>query len=114
MRVRVSETPEIPLPEQFLTMRRLAGRDQNNAEISVTWVKIWGRHRKMRSDNTTRVYYFLEGTGEFKLGDGEPFAIGKDDLVTIPRGTPYEFTGHMTYLVMNGPAHMRGDDIVME
>lgn len=114
MRVRVSETPEIPLPEQSLTMKRLANRDQHGPDISVTWVKIWGHHRKMRSDNTTRVYYFLEGTGEFKLGDGEPFTIQKDDLVVIPRGTPYEFTGHMTYLVMNGPAHVRGDDIVME
>ncbi len=41
----------------------------------MTWVQIDGWHRKMRSDNTTRVYYFLDGTGEFKLGDGEAFPV---------------------------------------
>lgn len=114
MRVRVSEVPEVPLPAQHLTMRRLAGRDQHGPDISVTWVQIDGRHRKMRSDHTTRVYYFLDGTGEFKLGDGQPFGVAKDDMVVIPKGTPYEFTGTLTYLVMNGPAFKQGDDVVME
>ncbi len=35
-------------------------------------------------------------------------------MVVIPRGTPYEFTGTLTYLVMNGPAFKQGDDVVME
>ena len=32
-------------------------------------------------------------------------------MVVVPRGTPYEFRGEITYLVVNGPAFVEGDDV---
>jgi hypothetical protein len=35
------------------------------------------------------------------------------DAVFIPRGTPYEFGGEMTYLVINAPAFVPDSDRVL-
>ena len=32
------------------------------------------------------------------------------DVVVVPRDTPYAFEGEMTYLVVNGPGFVDGDD----
>ena len=82
--------------------------------LSITWVRIWGDHRRMRTDEADRAYYVIDGTGSFQVGDEPEAAVGAGDVVLIPSGIAYAFTGQMTYLVMNGPAFRDGSDIVVE
>ena len=40
--------------------------------------------------------------------------VREGDLVFIPKGKPYSFSGDMTYLVINVPAFVPGSDITIE
>lgn len=91
-------------------MRALVRSDDHGPDVSLTWVRLSGRHRRLRTERSTRIYYVLGGTATFAVGDQPQFEVRADDAVTIPRGTSYEFWGEMTYLVINAPAFMDGDD----
>jgi mannose-6-phosphate isomerase-like protein (cupin superfamily) len=73
-------------------------------------VQLSGRHRRLKTRRSTRVYYVLDGSARFAIGDDEPFEARSGDAVVVPRDTPYEFDGTMTYLVINGPGYAAGDD----
>ncbi len=101
-------------PERSLVLRRAITAEAHSEAISVTWVSIAGHHDRVVNHESDRVYYVIDGTGRFQVGDGtpiEPVAVG--DFVFIPRGTSYEFEGEMRYLVMNGPAFRAGADTVL-
>jgi mannose-6-phosphate isomerase-like protein (cupin superfamily) len=114
MRIRVEDVPEIREEGYPLVMKKVIHRDDHSQDISITWVEIWGHHQRMVCDISDRPYYIIQGEGVFQLGDGEPFEVSGGDFVFIPRGVPYEFSGHMTYLVMNGPAFLPGSDQVID
>jgi mannose-6-phosphate isomerase-like protein (cupin superfamily) len=81
--------------------------------ISVTWVRIWGRHERVVNSSCDRVYYIISGSGRFQVGDAPAGSAEAGDFVFIPRDTSYEFEGSMTYIVMNGPAFTPGSDRVL-
>ena len=114
MRIALTDVPELTAPEDAVVMRALVRRPEHGADLSVTWVRLDGRHRRLRTDRSTRVYHVLDGEATFVLGDGDPFAIGAGDTVVVPRGMPYELSGALTYLVINGPAFAEGDDVYEE
>lgn len=101
-------------PENALVYRRLVEGAVHGPDISVTWIKINGRHRRLVCEASDRVYYILSGKGMFTLGAAVPALAETGDTVFIPRGTPYAFEGDMTYLVMNGPAFRPGTDHYLE
>lgn len=111
MRIRLDEVSETLEPENNLVARPLVSGTDHGSDLSVTWIRLRGRHRRLRTDRSTRVYYVLAGSASFRLGDGKDLAVEAGDTIVIPRGTPYEFAGEMTYLVMNGPAFVDGDDV---
>jgi L-gulonate 3-dehydrogenase len=108
--VRHDEAAEIAVAEDALAMRQLVTA-AHEAGMSVTWVELAGRHRRLRTERSTRVYYVLRGSATFVLGDGPRLEAKEGDAVVVPRGTSYEFEGEMTYLVLNAPAFVEGDDI---
>jgi mannose-6-phosphate isomerase-like protein (cupin superfamily) len=110
-RVSRDDVPAIAAPEDAVVMRPLVQRAEHGPDLSVTWVRLQGRHRRLRTNRSTRVYYVLDGDATFVLGDGDPFAVAAEDTVIVPRGVPYEFWGQMTYVVINGPAFVDGDDV---
>ena len=112
MIIRIENLPDITEPGYPLIMRQVVTRDKA-AGLSVTWVQIWGEHPGMRTDEADRVYYVIEGTGSFKVGDEPSGDVAAGDVVLIPRGIPYWFSGDMTYLVMNGPAFRPGSDVLV-
>lgn len=114
MIIREQDVPEIREEGYPLVMKKIIHGDGHSKDISITWVKIWGHHKKMVCDVSDRAYYIVEGEGEFQVGDGEPGEVTAGDFVFIPKGVPYVFDGHMTYLVMNGPAFVPGSDKVLE
>jgi len=105
------DSPEIAGPLDAVVMRPLVRAAVHGGDLSLTWVRLDGRHRRLRTDRSTRVYYVLEGEATFIVGDAPEFRAGEDDTVVVPAGTPYEFWGEMTYLVVNGPAFVDGDDV---
>jgi mannose-6-phosphate isomerase-like protein (cupin superfamily) len=114
MIIHLEDVPEEAQPERSMALRRVITAGAHSAAISVTWVNIAGRHERVQNDESDRVYYVIEGTGRFQVGDGAPIDdVASGDFVFIPRGTPYEFEGEMHYLVMNGPAFRPGSDAVL-
>jgi mannose-6-phosphate isomerase-like protein (cupin superfamily) len=109
--IRSADVPEIDEPSNDLVMRRLVDAATGGGDLSVTWVRISGSHRPLRTDASTRLYYVLDGGGWFSLGDDPRFDIAAGDTVVVPRGTAYALGGELTYLVVNGPAFREGDDV---
>lgn len=81
--------------------------------LSVTYIKHWSRHRRMRCDESDRVMFVVEGDAVIEIEGEQPEALSKGDFALIPRGTPYEFRGDFTYLVINAPAFRQGSDVVL-
>ena len=110
MLIRLDDVPEIAEPSNDLVMRQLVDSTSGEGNLSVTWVRLAGRHRRLRTDHSTRLYYVVEGDGWFALGEEPEVAIHAGDVVVVPRGTTYALGGELTYLVVNGPAFVPGDD----
>jgi mannose-6-phosphate isomerase-like protein (cupin superfamily) len=111
MLVRLADVPEIEEPSNDLVLRRLVDAESGEGNLSVTWVRLAGRHRQLRTDRSTRLYYVVEGEGWFVLGDEPEVAVRMGDIVVVPRGTAYQLGGELTYLVVNGPGFVSGDDV---
>lgn len=111
MVIHLDDVPEIDEPSNNLVMRRLVDASTGEGDLSVTWVRLSGWHRRLRTDRSTRVYYVVEGEGRFALGDEPEAAISAGDTVVVPRGARYALGGDLTYLVVNGPAFHPGDDV---
>lgn len=101
-------------PENRLTYRRIVRRDRHGAGLSLTWIALRGRHRRLVCRESDRVYYILSGSASFVLGDAPAQQANAGDSVFIPRGTAYGFEGDIDYLVMNGPAFRPGSDEYLE
>ena len=122
--VRLSDVPEVAVlgrESNPLVMKKAIGssaRDPNfkmpvsTDGLSVTYIKHWSRHRRIRCDESDRVMFVVEGETVVQIGDEPPTRLGAGDFAVIPRGTPYEFSGDFTYLVINAPAFREGSDIV--
>jgi mannose-6-phosphate isomerase-like protein (cupin superfamily) len=113
MIIRMEDVPDILQPPRPLRMKKVINQSLSE-HISLTWVNIWGRHEKVVCDRSDRVYYIISGSAEFQVGDDASERVGPGDVVFIPRGVPYVFEGHMTYVVMNGPGFVEGSDRVVE
>jgi mannose-6-phosphate isomerase-like protein (cupin superfamily) len=115
MIIKTKDLADITEEGYPLVMKKVIHRDQHSQDISVTWVKIWGHHKKMVCDISDRAYYIIEGDGKFQVGDDAEWGqVTAGDFVFVPRGVPYVFDGDMTYLVMNGPAFLPGSDVELE
>ena len=112
--IRPGELPLEAEPENGLSYRRIVRRDRHGAGLSMTWVSLRGRHRRLVCHESDRVYYILSGKASFRLGEQPGQSIGAGDSVFIPRGTAYGFEGEIDYLVMNGPAFRSGSDEYLE
>jgi mannose-6-phosphate isomerase-like protein (cupin superfamily) len=112
--IRPGDLPLESEAENPLTYRRIIRRDRHGAGISMTWIRLRGRHRRLLCHESDRVYFILAGSAEFRLGDRPAEKTVAGDSVFIPRGTPYDFDGEMDYLVMNGPAFLPDSDVYLD
>jgi mannose-6-phosphate isomerase-like protein (cupin superfamily) len=121
--VRLSEVPELAEigPDiDTLVMKKAIGSNKsdpnfrmqvNTDSLSLTYIKIFGRLRRIRCDESDRAMFIVEGHAIVKVGDEEPAHVTAGDFVLIPKGTPYEFKGNLTYVVVNSPAYREGSDL---
>ena len=110
MLVRPEDVARVVERDNAVVMRALVPSSSVEGDVSITWVELAGRHRRLKTLRSTRVYYVLDGEAQFVVGDDDSFVARRGDVVVIPRGTFYEFEGEMTYLVVNGPGYVDGDD----
>ncbi|MDD3648012.1 MAG: cupin domain-containing protein [Candidatus Dojkabacteria bacterium] len=75
------------------------------------------RHGKVKDLKSDRVYYIVEGKGEFQVKNVE-FRVKETDVVIVPRNTPYDFEnkgeGKLKVLLINCPAFERENSIKLE
>jgi len=108
--VRGNEKESIVEAQNHLTLRTLACVEEHGREVSVTWVRIDGRHLRLRNLRTTRIYYVLDGMIVFEVNSEQPVALSAGDLLVLSPGDDYALEGAGSYLVINGPAFEVGDD----
>jgi Mannose-6-phosphate isomerase len=97
MIIKTKDLPELDGERNPLVMKKVIQREDQSEDISITWVKIWGYHKKLVCHVSDRAYYIIEGTGEFNVEGYPTGKVNKGDHVFIPKGVPYDFEGHMTY-----------------
>jgi mannose-6-phosphate isomerase-like protein (cupin superfamily) len=115
MIIRQREIVQQPLGQKPVLLKPLLTREGHTESLSVTWVQMAGRCcQQMTCHLSDRVYYLLSGTGEFQVGDDPLEQVAEGDLVFIPKGVSYSFSGQMSYLVINVPAFVPGSDVTIE
>ncbi len=97
-------------PSNQLRLQSLVTAAEHGGDISITWVQIAGRHRRLRTQRSTRVYALLAGELTIELDDAPAAAIPVGGVAVVPRGAFYALEGTGTYLVINAPAFVDGDD----
>jgi mannose-6-phosphate isomerase-like protein (cupin superfamily) len=112
--VRIADVLALSEPDNDLLLRALVAAQDSDGDISVTWVQLSGRHRRLRTTRSTRVYLVLTGAVTVRLAGGAPELLEAGQLVVVSAGTPYELSGVGTYLVINAPAFRPGDDEYLE
>ena len=108
--IRLGDVDAVTEPANALRLRTLVTAEEFGPDVSVTWVQIAGRHRRLRTERSVRVYAVLSGVLRFQVGDEESVLVSSGELIVIPRATPYELAGTGGYLVINAPAFADGDD----
>ena len=114
MHIRATDPPVIEEADNGLVMRRLVNRETHWNAVSATWVRLDGRHQRLRNDHVDRIYYLLEGSATFDMGGERVGPVQAGDAVLIPRGEPYELEGTLTYLVISAPATHPDDNVYLE
>ncbi len=72
-------------------IRGKAYSDINNFQgASAALFDVTGRHGKVKSSASNRVYLVLRGRGRFMIKD-EIIAVEKTDVIIVPKNTPYEY-----------------------
>src|SRR5690348_12262003 len=115
----VPELAEIGPDIDTLVMKKAVGspsRDPNfkmhvaTESLSVTYITIFGRLRRITCHESDRVMFIVKGQAIVQVGDDAPSHVNPGDMVLIPKSTPYEFKGDLTYVVINSPAYREGSD----
>ena len=84
-----------------------------NTEFSAAFVEINGEHGTLKCLNEDRIYFIVEGEGRFIINDEET-SITAQDLVFIPKNTPYDLIGSFKYLLICSPEFNSEDDVFLK
>ncbi len=106
----VAGAPQTDEAANAAWVRPLVRLEEGGSSLSLTWVSLRGRHERLVSWRTPRLYFVLSGELSFTLADADPVTLTAEELLVVPRGCPYHLEGHGTYLVANTPAFETGDD----
>jgi len=88
--------------------------DFNRASVAV--FEVTGRHGKVKSLMSDRVYLVLEGKGEFIINE-EVIPVEKDDVIIIPKNTPYDYRaveGTLKLYLVHAPAYDEKKEVKLE
>ena len=71
------------------------------------------RHGLIKNIACDRLYLVLSGSGSFQIGGAE-HSVEERDVLIVPRGTPYDYWGRMSLLLVHSPANIDEADIALE
>lgn len=83
-----------------------------NPNFSGALVEINGDHGKLKCLKEDRIYFIIEGKGEFDL-DGKVSKINQGDLIFVSRNTPYNIIGKIKYFLVCSPEFNPEDDVFL-
>ncbi len=85
---------------------------QINSKFSGALIEIDGDHGAVQCLQEDRIYFILEGKGEFVI-EGRAQKVQKYDLIFVPKKTPYNIIGKMKYFLVCSPCFKPGDDVFL-
>ena len=80
------------------------------------YFEVTGRHGKVKSTKSDRIYLILDGQGEFII-DGKIIPVGKRDVIIFPKNTPYDYKaekGTLKLFLVHCPAFDPEADVKLE
>ncbi|NTV40865.1 MAG: cupin domain-containing protein [Candidatus Moranbacteria bacterium] len=83
-----------------------------NSDFSAALIEINGDHGKLKCIGEDRIYFILEGEGKFVIGDEES-KVNPNDLIFVPKNTPYNIIGKMKYFLICSPEFNPRDDVFL-
>lgn len=81
-----------------------------NSNFSGALIEINGDHGKVKCLGEDRIYFMLEGNGKFVIGD-DSSDVCPNDLIFVPKNTPYNIIGKMKYFLICSPEFDPKDDV---
>lgn len=82
-------------------------------KASVVFAEVSGRHGKIKNIKSERIYIIVDGKGEFIIDD-KVIPAEKNDVIIIPKNTPYDYQGKMNMFLVDTPAFEKDADIKLE
>jgi len=59
-------------------------------KMSVVYAELDGVHGEVKTKDIERIYYILDGKGEFTFSN-KTFKVSKGDVITVPPNTTYDY-----------------------
>jgi len=78
--------------------------------MSAAYFVCKGKHSKMKSINSDRLYFVLKGNATFFIKDKVVSAKEKE-IIIVPRNTPYSYEGNMECFLVHSPAFDRKKEV---
>lgn len=89
---------------------------QDFKNASAAYFEVTGSHGKVKTTLSDRTYLVLDGKGEFII-DGEVVPVNNDDVIIIPKNTPYDYRatqGTLKLFLVHTPAYDPDYEIKLE
>lgn len=84
-----------------------------NSDFSGSLIEINGEHGKIRCIGEDRMYFILDGKGLFIIND-EKSDVAPNDLIFVPKNTPYDIIGKIKYFLICSPEFNPKDDVFIK
>ena len=84
-----------------------------NSNFSGALIEINGNHGALKCLKEDRIYFIIEGNGIFIINDKEN-NISPNDLIFIPKNTPYNIIGKIKFFMICSPEFNSEDDVSLE
>lgn len=79
-------------------------------KLSAAIFAVKGKHPRMKSINSDRLYFVLKGVGKFIINN-KPVSVKQNNVIIIPKNTPYSYEGQMKCFLVHSPAFDRTKEI---
>jgi mannose-6-phosphate isomerase-like protein (cupin superfamily) len=89
---------------------------ENFPNASAAYFEVTGRHGKVKTSKSDRIYFIIDGEGEFNI-NGESFKVVKTDVIIVPKNTPYDYKAISDVLklfLVHSPAFDPEADVKLE
>lgn len=83
---------------------------------SAAMFEVTGRHGKIKTLVSDRIYLVLKGKGEFII-NGKIVPIDKNDVIIVPKNTPYDYRavkGKLKLFLVHTPAFDNKKEVKLE